>query len=468
LLLSEEAKIFSQTGEVSRAIALWSEALAGALADPNANVVGTTLVARSAAIAAANAGDWLLAAEFAETAVAAAREAVDARLAAGILADGAHAQWRAGNGPRSVELMFEALDRLGTIPNSTGDIRDYYAHKAIGHLVTWMVGQAKSERSRLQEPSFGSCSYLEPSEKVLESNPTPLEFSQAGLIALAQSVGIPLRQFEQLLQRLRVAPYAAVRFRLAESELAEEIATGDVAGVVDLIAALITALVSSRRERESGEPLWIPHPSEGVPDTVVGAQAWADPDFWILQLCNALLASATVVSRIAGAIVTWHARAQALRAPVAVTEWIGAVQQLADRDERAWLAALRNSAGHWSERIVAAALILNREAPDAQLLLQAHATLLELHDWTIANQFEAGVCRAVSRAWREAATKRSFTLCAPRVHVPDILEACDSAGESWTKAARIFLAAAAAVDFRVPELITARVRRLAGEPQPDG
>jgi hypothetical protein len=95
-------------------------------------------------------------------------------------------------------------------------------------------------------------------------------------------------------------------------------------------------------------------------------------------------------------------------------------------------------------------------------------TLLDLHEWALANQFEAGVCRAVSHAWREEATKRPFNLRAPRVHVRHILEACDSAGDSWTKAAKIFIAAAPAVDLRVPESITVRVRRLAGEPQPDG
>lgn len=36
----------------------------------------------------------------------------------------------------------------------------------------------------------------------------------------------------------------------------------------------------------------------------------------------------------------------------------------------------------------------------------------------------------------------------------------------WGKAARIFPAAAAAVDVHVPELVLARVRQLAGEPQP--
>jgi tetratricopeptide (TPR) repeat protein len=467
LVVSEQAKILSQTGDVARAIALWTEALAGAHADPNANVVGTALVARSAAIAAANTGDWSRAAEFAETAVTAARGAADARLVVGILADASHAQWHAGNAARSVKLMAEALERLGTVPNSPKDVRDYYAHKAVGHLVTWMVGQAKSEKSRLPEPSFGSCSYLEPSERILDVNPTPLEFSQASLIALAQSAGVPLQEFAPLLQRLRVAPYASVRFRVAESELAEAIATGNVAGVVDLVAALIAALIASREERDSGKPLWVPNPEIEL-GSLVNAREWTDPDFWILQLCNALLALAAAGSPIMSGIGTWHARAQAVRAPAAIYEWIRSVEQLAGRNERTWLAALRDSAGHWSERIVAAALILDGEAPDARFILQAHATLLELHEWALAHQFEAGVCRAVSHAWREEATKRPFTLRAPRVHVPHILEACDSTGDSWTKAARIFLAATPAVDLRVPESIASRVRRLAGEPQSDG
>jgi hypothetical protein len=463
LVVSEQAKILSQTGDVTRAIALWTEALAGAHADPNANVVGTALVARSAAIAAANAGDFSRAAEFAETALTAARGAADAKLIVGILADASHAQWRTGNSTRSVRLMAEALERLGTVPNSPKDVRDYYAHKAVGHLVTWMAGQAKSENSRLPEPSFGSCSYLEPSERVLDVNPTPLEFSQAGLIALAQSVGVPLREFAPILQRLRVAPYASVRFRVVESELAEAISTGNVAGVVDLVAALIATLIASREERDSGEPLWVPKPAIER-ESLVNAREWMDPDFWILQLCNALLALATAGSPIVSGIGTWHARAQAVRAPAALYEWIRSIEQLAGRDERTWLAALRNSSGHWSERIVAGALILDGQAPDARFILRAHDALLELHESALANQFEAGVCRAVSHAWREAATKRPFALCAPRVHVPHILEACDSAGDSWTKAARIFLAAAPAVDLRVPQSIASRVRGLAGEP----
>jgi tetratricopeptide (TPR) repeat protein len=466
LVESEQAKILSQTGDATRAIALWSEALAGAHADPNANVVGTALVARNAAIAASNTGDWSRAAEFAETAVTAARGAADARLVVGIIADASHAQWRARNSARSVTLMAEALERLGTVPNSPKDVRDYYANKAVGHLVTWMAGQAKSENSRLPEPSFGSCSYLEPSERILDVNPTPLEFSQAGLIAIARSAGVPLQEFAALLQRLRVAPYASVRFRVVESELAEAMATGNVARVVDLVATLIAALIASREERDGGKPLWVPKPETEL-DSLVNAQEWLAPDFWILQLCNALLALAAAGSPIGSGISTWHAQAQSVRAPAAVCEWIRFVEQLAGRDGRAWLAALRSSSGHWSGRIVAAALILDGESPDARLILEAHATLLELHEWALASQFEAGVCRALSHAWREEATKRPFALRAPRVHVPFILEACDSVGISWTKAAKIFLAAAAAVDLRVPELIVSRVRQLAGEPQSD-
>ena len=463
----EQAKILSQTGDATRAIALWSEALAGAHADPNANVVGTALLARNAGIAASNSGDWSQAARFAETAVTAARGAADARLVVGIIADASHAQWRAGDAARCVTLMAEALERLGSIPNGRKDVRDYYAHKAVGHLVTWMAGQAKSENPRLPEPSFGSCSYLEPSERILEVNPTPLEFSQAGLIALARSAGVRLQEFAPLLQRLRVAPYASVRFRVVESELAEAMATGNVAGVVDLVARLIAALIASREERDGGTPLWVPKPEIEL-DSLVSEQQWMAPDFWILQLCNALLALAAAGSPIGSGISTWHAEAHTVRAPAAVCEWIRFIEQLAASDGSAWLATLRSSSGHWSGRIVAAALILDGESPDARLMLEAHATLLELHEWALASQFEAGVCRALSHAWREEATKRPFGLRAPRLHVPRMLEACNSVGEFWTKAARIFLAAAPAVDVRVPESITAGVRRLAGEAQQDG
>jgi hypothetical protein len=466
LVASEQAKILSQTGDVPRALALWREALTGANADPNANVVGTALVGRSAAIAASNTDDWLAAAALMETAITAAREAADARLAVGILADAAHAQWRAGNAVRSVKVLAEALERLRAIPNDPKDLRAYYTHKAVGHLVTWIVGQAKSEKSRLPEPSFGSCSFLEPSKRVLDVNPTPLQFSQASLIALAQSAGLPSNEFAPLLEELRVAPFASVRFRVAESELAEAITTGNVASVVDLVAALIAALIGSREERDSGRPLWEPKPRIET-DSLITAREWVDPDFWILQLCNALLALVAVGSRIGSSVATWQAQAKAARAPAAVREWIHSVEQLAARDERAWLSALRNASEHWSERIVAAALILGTEAPDARLMVHAHVTLLELHKWSLASQFESGVCRAVSHAWRQQATQRSFSLRAPRLNVPSIMEACDDTGHSWAKAARILLAAAPAVDILVPEPIISEVRQLSEELEAD-
>ena len=34
------------------------------------------------------------------------------------------------------------MTTAGTVPNSPKDVRDYYVHKAVGHLVTWMAGQA--------------------------------------------------------------------------------------------------------------------------------------------------------------------------------------------------------------------------------------------------------------------------------------------------------------------------------------
>jgi hypothetical protein len=458
----EQAKIRSEIGDVGQALALWKLALSAANSDPNANAVGLALAARSAAILCAKQADWMETTNFIDQAAARAAEFADERFAAGILADAAHANFRAGHRAECVRLAADALEHLTRVPNSKADIRDFYAHKSIGHLMTWLAQAArKDERNGLPEPRFGSCSLLEPNEKVLQANSTPLSVSQAQLIELAESLEVPLAHFGAWLSDLRNSPYPMVRSLVAQSEFSEGLRTGAVEGALDHVDALVRGLIDTRRSKSKGVALWEPHTRTPQDPAVEAEPEWVDPEFWIVHLCQALLAASIAGQPIRLVVPRWQDRSRELNVPAAVAGWITSVQAMAELDDRAWFGALHSVNEHWSRRVVACSLILNSEAPDPSLLIHVHSVLLRMSDSPLAVQFEKLVCRVLTYVWR-GATERPFALRLPRSTVPALLTACDLPGESWQKTAALFLAAIPAVTVRVGVSIISWAERLAG------
>lgn len=456
LLTDVHAKILLDQGDPRRAADLWRGALAQWQADPNANVVGLAIAARNAGIAVARMGDWSGSGEFFERAAEAASEGEDRRLAVGLVADAAYAWFRADDRPGALRCAARALRGLASIPNTSDDLRSFYLHKVIGHVMTWMARKGQWATSGLDDPPPGACSNLDPSDKIQALEPTPIALSQANLLTLAQASGEKLSQFEEFAVSASQSGPGLARYQVIDVQLNEKLDAGDVGGIPNTIASLMAEIAELRRQDRQANA----SPAQGEIAAAVELGK-TDPEFWMLYLCKGLLALAGHPHAIADVIFGWRADIARLQGPRTVTQWIDGLERLSAGSIGQKLRAMESADSHWSQRVAVAALILAEGVANPRALLRAHATLLMLNGGLLNEQLKVRACAAVSAAWR-LAIQRRFALVKPEANVPKIREACDAAGEPTAKIARIFLAAMLAVDVPMSNELTSRARAIAG------
>lgn len=454
LLLDAQAKILLGRGDAPRAREIWRIALKQWEDDPRANPIGLAIAAREAAIAAAREFDWVQSADLFERGASAAARAVDRRFAVGLLADAAHAWFRAGENLRAVRLVASTLEGLQAVPNQPSEDRSYYLHKVVGHLFAWMADKSRWSDRTLDELPPGACSNLEATEKLRDLEPTPLDLSKANLLIFAQASGVPLTEFADVVASLYKSAFPLARFRFIDAQLNESLNASDVRMLPSHIAELIGTLGEIRRQNT--EPVASADSPAHQPTL-----AQSDPEFWMLNLCNGLLALVDHPHDIIEVLETWRGEVIRLKAPPALLHWIDELTLIARSSPRQMLSALVND-DHWSKRVATAALILATEGADPRMLLRAHAHFLMHENNLVFSQLLNRACAAVAAAWRRA-TERRFALIAPNLNVPSMINACDAVGAPQRKLANIFLAAAPAVDLPIPPEFMDRVRSTAEE-----
>lgn len=458
LLLDAKAKILLDLGRPEDALQVWKEILPCWEKDANLNTVSLALAYRNAAIAAARSENWTDAAIFFSMAASVAFNSVDSRLATGLLADAAHASWRANLREQSINLFCQSLVRLEQVTNSPEDLRDYYLHKIIGHVLSWTVQAAKGKGVTLEPPIPGCCSHMEPQREIATLNTTPIDFSWSSALVITDSSTQIHPELEHRLSHLRNSVYPGVRMTVAHYEIDRSLAKGEVLELVRKILALRESLNSLRRQEASGGKLW-----ESTLPSTDGEELIADvnDDFAKLYLCKGLLVLTSKAAPLTDAVAAWTSDAERLGLK-GLKEWLNAVALTVESNQKECLDVLRTSDVHWARRIVASAVLLVRGNATPFGILYAHVTLFMLHGSQLSAQVENEACMAITTAWRAATQNRAF-LKVPNLTVPRILEACNEAGNSWGKMARIMLAAYEAVDIKLPSNIIENIRFLARE-----
>jgi tetratricopeptide (TPR) repeat protein len=459
LVRDARAKILWQIGKLPEAISLWNEVLNQWPPDVTGNLVGFALAARNAGIAAAGLQEWAVAADFFVRAAAPGLETLDERFACGLVADAAHAAWRSGDFPHAIDLGERAIKALQNIPNTPEDLRSFYLHKSIGHLMTWMSGSRRRSESTLHEPAPGTCSNLDPPTKVKEYNPTPIAMTQCGLLRAAQEAGLPLQPFQSLINALRIAPYPLARVSLAQLLLDGGIEKGEVDRLVPDLVLFSLAKSDSDAQKSADIGQWLPYerPSGQAESLILSA---VDADFWQLEFCLALLSIAAHRLEMASKLRFWQDDAIAAGAAQTVIQWLTSTAELEHSTAQSVFRVLRDAEVHWSSRLAAVAILLGRPKIDPIFTLQAHVDVLVFADWAGAAWVASPLCRAVAQAWKTAC-EQPVTLYRPAAGIPPLLHACNEPDESWGKVARMFLAATALVEVSVPEDIIRRAQRLA-------
>lgn len=456
MLQDARAKILSEQGEGQDALGIWKEALDVWQADKRANKVGLAQALRRAAIAAAKINNWSDAANYFQRAAEVLKGSDNRPFAIGLYADSGYAHWRAGSADQAVGQLFEALSGLDTVQNSPDNLRDYFLHKVIGHVMTWVATSANQAVQKVEEPLPGCCSHVDPSEEVMKLHITPIDFSWANLVKLNHATHMARADIEAHAAILRESRYPGVRMLIAEHQIVRLLEEGDVVEVVKRIADLVEALTTVQTQNRNGVEIWEPAPR--VADSSLNLSN-SEKDFWVYYLCKSLMSIAGRQLQIKDVVGQWRQDAEAVKAPPGVIDAIDFVITLVDAGQDVLIKAFRSSGTSWFEPYAAAGVLLGHKSIDPRALLMTHASLLMSSGTQIAEKLAEDIARAVSAAWLTVSERR-FALMLPNLNVPQIVDACTSKNKGWAKVAQIMLAASPAVDLVLPHDVTELARRL--------
>lgn len=180
-------------------------------------------IAREAGISAAETGDWAGARTWFERARS-CFEPLDtgilSALKIGLLGDAAQAAYKAGDPVGAIEGYAQALDELPTLdPESS--LNAAYCHRIIGHSVLWLMRETRDEALDVELADLppGSCSNPDPIEGIRSVPRAPLDISWYMLADAALDLGQP-DLFLGLYDRLTAGPIIGLeaerQYRLAK------------------------------------------------------------------------------------------------------------------------------------------------------------------------------------------------------------------------------------------------------------
>lgn len=456
LLLDAKAKILSDQREEREALAIWKETLEVWQADKRANKVGLAQALRRAAVAAAKSDCWSDAANYFQRAAEVLKGSENQQFAIGLFADSGYAHWRAGNPDQAVGQMFEALSGLETVQNSPDNLRDYFLHKVIGHVMTWVATSANQAAQKVEEPLPGCCSHVDPSEEIMKLHITPIDFSWENLVNLNHATRMDRADIEAHATILRDSQYPGVRMLIAQHQIDRLLERGDVLEVVKRIADLVEALATLQMQKSSTAEIWEPAPR--VIDLSLNLST-SEKDFWLYYLCKSLMSIAGRQLQVKDVVREWRQDAEAVKAPPGVIDAIDFVGALGGAGQEVLINAFQSRNASWFEPYAAAGILLGHESIDPRALLSTHASLLMSSGLQIAEKLAEDIARAVSAAWL-VVSERRFALVLPNLNVPRIIDACKSDKKGWAKVAQIMLAASPAVELRLPGEVIELARRL--------
>lgn len=440
-----QAKIFSQTGRSQEALELWDTVFDRWEKEPRANAASLGIAMQNAAHTAAAIGDWSRASGLLERAARATERAVNSRFHIGLLADAGYASYRDADYDRSLAIFDRVLAELESIPNSVDEIKDYYLHKVIGHVLTWISASLKREANTLVEPTATSCSNLDPPEDILRTNPTPIDFSWAHLLSLVEEAGSVPPNLHAHMTGLRSSPFPGVRIYVAEHEMSEVLKNGPIGLLADRVADFVIALSSFRLQHESGIKPW------EITTTVADGKAileGSDPGFWYLYLVNGVFAVAALREDLGSTMQEWR-KTFARGVPVGVVEFIAEMETRIGGSRSESVKVVIEGNDTW-RRLATAAVLLGVTDPDAASVIRVHMFLLTISKTQLNRHLERRVGEALTSAWRIVCEKNSFALRSPSLNVPKIMEAGLSGDPGWSRVARLFLVAAPAVLNAIP------------------
>lgn len=455
--LDAKAQVLLNTGDRAGALVLWEKALANWQPSRFGGGLEITFAARNAGIAAARLGQWEKAYGLFMHAYEVARPTGSPHYRIGLLTDAAYAAWRQGNFPVSLQHFNTALEMLESVPNAPDDIATYYLHKIIGGVLSYLATR-DNPGSEAQEPSPGCCSNLDPNERIVELNPTPIDFSWMHLVTLEMQAGEGVSIYSALRSRLTNSAYAGVRMQMADLEARRGFKCADLRDIVKNVTALLRALAVLRKAHDVDAKMWEPDRSD---------LATAQPDAAIFEetlrmYCGvALFVLAARGSISADLIRHWKQTAVDERLDPNVVKWFDFLIDLCESGLPNAKAVMGDNQRTGIDHAIAGIFVATNDGSTPDEVLAAHLTCITGIAMAVPKKLmpflEHDMSAVMERDWRRLAVRR-FQLRSPATTAPAILAACDQSTSGWPKCAAIILAAQPATRWKLPENLVNALR----------
>ena len=447
LLRDERANILYRGKRFSAALEIWQALLPTWAPPSDSGDISSLFSYRKAAIAAAELGDWVLAAGLFADGAARSQHLGERGASIGFIADAAYALWRASNRSKSIEMFGQVLGMMQDLPDPQASLASFSLRKLVGHILLWIRDDSGARPTNMIPPPAGLCSNLEHTEKLRELPLPPLDLSWVLLLETEYHLAIQPALFDSGYARLAQSCLPAVRLLVASLDLRHSFRTLHLSRLVNQLRTLGIATAEVAAHDRLGFKAWEeprsalgPHDLQGT-DLAIGISPFA----------AAIVALGASSQPIATVLADWqHSAIQLSESRVLVDATVLA-QELMFLDARGASVVMQSGSETWERRLLASVRIALAEDTSPEELFIAHTQLavgLLQGLWTenIAPYLE----RLVEDQWLRRCDFPA-ALRSPRTSVPALRAAWAESALDTAKVARILLAASGAVSVRIPE-----------------
>ncbi|HEX8687428.1 MAG TPA: hypothetical protein VF654_13050, partial [Pyrinomonadaceae bacterium] len=337
-------------------------------------------------------------------------------VAVGFLAEHALAVWKSGGVKRGLDAFAAVAGEMRSLPDPSDDLKSYTLLMRIGYAVKWLAGDSGVE-VKGAEPRPGLFSDYKNQEITREK-----EFPPGSAVLLLQ-MEIEQLKLKHSLRSLSIGQLIShyAKFSAYSKEVAGRL-NAPITASFDppMIRALVFAALVNWLGKD--KPFTLP----------VGT--WKED-----AKSNGLLDSD-------------------------LDGYFDFLGRALDEEEGCLRKSLDEPEEPAERRQIASAVLSHRRSlsPEVRFIANAHLVLTENACAMWRGETEESVARLIADGWKSVTEQQRFSLSAPSLTVPNILSALhDDSASGLRKAARVLLAAQAAVSVRLSQEVIARMSELA-------
>lgn len=459
LFIDERANLLSSEGRYAEALELWKTILPDWRVTEGSPDVSPAFGNRKAAIAAAKADLFDLAADYFVDGGRQAAIGGQSVLSIGMLADAAFARWKAGKNSGAIELFIEVLQRLDEMPNTKDHPPSFKLRKTVGQMLHHVENAAAGiDIKTAYAPRPGAGSDLGESDQLNSLPLTPPDLLWMVLIQIEASLNMPPRAYDRVAERLSKSDIPAVRWFTAETDICHRLRSQNLTELPQL-AETFAALYRHLSSDKTVDPLF-----DGGKEKLERLS----PESQDATLAKYILfvGLTSVVSRGGDSdtlLGQWRKISDGLAVQEEILAWVSAAEDLLAGGSDNAIQIMRDANNSLDQRLLAALKVATNDDTDIENLFYAHVTITVVAvDQPLRTRFAAHFVEMVSRQWVRKIAPRGV-LHSTKAE-PTIKVACEADLPPLQKLTGIILAVHEAIAIRIPPAVRSRLAELSRNP----